>query len=127
MLGRATPEQRSVYSRLIEVHQETIEAMRPGVPASHVFEVAAAGYERVNIPFKGLAFAGHGVGLYIHEAPMLSGDEHTLLRPNMVFSVETRVRWPGREGYHIEDVVVIREDGPELVTTFMPTSELMVV
>ena len=58
---------------------------------------------------------------------MLSGDEHTLLRPNMVFSVETRVRWPGREGYHIEDVVVIRDDGPELVTTFMPTSELMVV
>ena len=36
-------------------------------------------------------------------------------------------RWPGREGYHIEDVVVIREDGPELVTTFMDTSELMVV
>ena len=100
--GRSTPG-------WLEVHQETIESMRPGVPASHVFDVAAAGYERVNIPFKGLAFAGHGVGLYIHEAPMLSGDEHTLLRPNMVFSVETRVRWPGREGYHIEDVVVIRE------------------
>ena len=79
VLGRATPEQQSVYSRLIEVHQETIESMRPGVPASHVFDVAAAGYERVNIPFKGLAFAGHGVGLYIHEAPMLSGDERTLL------------------------------------------------
>ncbi len=127
VLGRATPEQRSVYSRLAEVHRETIESMRPGVPASHVFDVAARGYERVNIPFKGLAFAGHGVGLYIHEAPMLSADEHTELRPNMVFSVETRVRWPGREGYHIEDVVVIREDGPEWVTTFMPTSELMVI
>ena len=37
------------------------------------------------------------------------------------------MRWPGREGYHIEDVVVIREDGPDLITTFMPTSELMVV
>ena len=35
------------------------------------------------------------------------------------------VRWPGREGYHIEDVVVIREDGPELVATCMDTSELM--
>ena len=53
--------------------------------------------------------------------------EHPLLRPNMVFSVETRVRWPGREGYHIKDVVVIREDGPELITTFMPMPELMVV
>ncbi len=45
----------------------------------------------------------------------------------MVFSVETRVRWPCREGYHIEDVVMIRENGPEWVTTFMSTSELMVV
>ena len=101
--------------------------MNPGVEASQVFEVASRGYDRVGIPFEGLAFAGHGVGLYIHEAPMLSGDERTVLRPNMVFSVETRVRWPGREGYHIEDVVVIREDGPEWVTTFMDVGELMVV
>ena len=127
VLGSASPEQRSIYRRLAEVHEETMAAMKPGTPASHVFDVAAKGYERVDIPFKGLAFAGHGVGLYIHEIPMLAADDETILRPNMVFSVETRVRWPGKEGYHIEDVVVIRERGPERVTTFMDTSELMVL
>jgi Xaa-Pro aminopeptidase len=43
----------------------------------------------------------------------------------MVFAVETRVRWPGKEGYHIEDLVVIEEQGPEVVTTLMDTAELM--
>jgi Xaa-Pro aminopeptidase len=43
----------------------------------------------------------------------------------MVFAVETRVRWPEKEGYHIEDFVVIAEEGPEVVTTAMDTSRLM--
>ncbi len=126
VVGRATPEQRSIYDRLMEVHKATIEAMRPGVPASEVFDVAAQGYRRVDIPF-GLAFAGHGVGLYIHESPMLAANDHTMLQPNMVFAVETRVRWPGEQGFHIEDMVVISDDGPEIVTTFMNTNELMVL
>ena len=126
VVGKATPEQRSIYDRLMEVHRATIEVMRPGTPASEVFEVAAQGYRRVDIPF-GLAFAGHGVGLYIHESPMLAANDHTLLQPNMVFAVETRVRWPGEQGFHIEDMVVINDDGPEIVTTFMNTNELMVL
>ncbi len=56
---------------------------------------------------------------------MLAKLDDTPLQPNMVFAVETRVRWPGREGYHIEDLVVIRDDGPEVITTFMDTSRLM--
>ena len=91
-----------------------------------MFDVAAQGYRRVDIPF-GLAFAGHGVGLYIHESPMLAANNHTMLQPNMVFAVETRVRWPSEQGFHIEDMVVINDDGPEIVTTFMNTNELMVL
>jgi len=124
VVGKASPEQRSIYQRLSEVHQNTIAAMTPGTPASHIYKIAVEGYQRVDIPFS-LAFAGHGVGLYIHEAPMLAADDHTLLQPSMVFSVETRVRWPGREGYHIEDVVRITDQGQEVVTTFMDTSNLM--
>ena len=123
-VGRATPEQHSVYNRLMEVHRKTIDAMRPGVLASHVYDVNVQAYKEVEIPFS-LPFAGHGVGLYIHEVPMLAKLDDTPLQANMVFAVETRVRWPGREGYHIEDLVVIREDGPEVITTFMDTSRLM--
>ena len=124
VIGKASPEQRSVYQRLMEVHALTIEAMKPGVPASDVFKIAVQEYQRVGIPFH-LAFAGHGIGLSGHEDPLLSAEEHTPLQPNMFFAVETRVRWPGKEGYHIEDAVVITDDGPKLLTTFMDTSQLM--
>ena len=124
VIGKASHEQRSIYQRILEVHQETIAAMIPGKRASAIFNVAVEAYCRVKIPFA-LPFAGHGVGLFIHETPMLSADDNTPIQPNMIFSVETRVRWPDREGYHIEDVVVIKEHGPEIVTTFMDTSNLM--
>ena len=58
---------------------------------------------------------------------MLAANDHTVLQPNMVFAVETRVRWPGEQGFHIEDLVVINDDGPEIITTFMNTNELMVL
>ena len=56
---------------------------------------------------------------------MLAAYDETPLEPNMAFAVETRVRWPGVQGFHIEDLVVIREDGPEIITKFMDTTRLM--
>ena len=124
VVGKATPEQRSIYQRLMEVHGKTIATMNPGTLASHVHRTAIQEYQRVEIPFS-VAFAGHSVGLSVHEPPMLSADDDTPLEPNMMFYVETRVRWPGKEGYHIEDLVHITEQGPKVVTTFMDTSDLM--
>ena len=124
VIGKASDHQRSIYDRLVEVHRRTIEAMAPGVPASEVFQAAVREYDRVKIPFP-MAFAGHGIGLHVHEKPLLSAHEHTPLQPGMVFAVETRVRWPEKEGYHIEDFVIISEEGPEVITTVMDTSRLM--
>jgi len=124
VIGKASPEQRSIYERLVQVHAKTIEAMKPGVAAREVFRVAVEEYKRVNIPFS-LAFAGHGLGLITHEDLLLSDSESAPLAPNMVFAVETRVRWPGKAGYHIEDLVVIGDRGPKKITTFMDTEELM--
>ncbi|PZC49338.1 MAG: Xaa-Pro aminopeptidase [Chloroflexi bacterium] len=124
VLGKATEEQKSIYRRIYQVHEATIKSMTPGTLASEVFEVAVEGYKEAEISFS-LSFAGHGVGYAIHETPMLAGDDHTSLEPGMFFSVETRVRWPGKAGYHIEDAVLVTESGPELITNFMDTSQLM--
>ena len=124
VLGKATAEQMSIYERIYQVHKETLDSMRPGALASDVFKTAVAAYKRADISFS-LSFAGHGVGYAIHEAPMLAADDDTPLRPGMFFSLETRVRWPGQAGYHIEDAVLITENGPELVTSFMDTSRLL--
>ena len=90
--------------------------MRPAHPPATCSRRAVAAYKRADISFS-LAFAGHGVGYAIHETPMLAADDDTPLQPGMFFALETRVRWPGQAGYHIEDAVLITEDGPELVTS----------
>jgi Xaa-Pro aminopeptidase len=60
---------------------------------------------------------GHGVGLEVHEAPRLSrtaGDE-PLVAGNVV-SVEPGVYLPGMLGVRIEDLVVVRAEGAEVLT-----------
>ena len=124
VLGGASVEQRSLYERLYEVHSETLASIRPGVPVKEVFQVATEGYKRVKIPFP-FSFAGHGIGLSAHEGPLLGADDETILAPQMVLAVETRVRWPGQAGYHIEDMVCVTETGLEVWTQDMETRRLM--
>ena len=58
---------------------------------------------------------GHGIGLEGHEEPYLVAGNAEPLRPGVAFSVEPGVYLAGRYGVRIEDVVVCREDGPQVL------------
>jgi Xaa-Pro aminopeptidase len=61
---------------------------------------------------------GHGLGLNIHEGPRLSSSasEEVLLQPGMVTTVEPGVYIPQWGGVRIEDLVLLVEDGIELLS-----------
>ena len=63
---------------------------------------------------------GHGIGLNIHELPVLSPRGETVLRDGMVFSDEPGVYFPGKYGIRIEDSCFM-EDGR--VRSFMKLTE----
>ncbi len=56
-------------------------------------------------------WVGHSLGQEIHESPYLGPHMKESLEPGMVFAVEIVLGFPGREGYHVEDPILITEEG----------------
>ncbi len=114
--GTPGGEAREIHALVLAAQQEAVAAVGAGRGGRELDAVArdrivAAGYgERFG---HGL---GHGVGLEVHEAPRLSRlSEDTLLAGNVV-SVEPGVYLPGRLGVRIEDLVVVRDGGSDVLT-----------
>ena len=116
VLGKANGRQRDIYQICLRAQQAAEEAARAGMMASELDGVARqiivdAGY--------GDHFGhglGHGLGLEVHEGPRLSPKGKMRLDAGMVVTIEPGIYLPQVGGVRIEDVVVIREDGCEVLT-----------
>jgi Xaa-Pro aminopeptidase len=111
------PWQTELYGLVKTAQQAGRDALAPGVPVKDV-DAAARGI--IKSAGHGEHFPhglGHGVGLEIHEAPLMGYDATAILEDRMPVTVEPGVYLPGRGGVRIEDPLVVRETGgPELLT-----------
>jgi len=115
-VGRPSAADRDTYEAVREAQQAAVEAVQPGKPVGEVDRAA-----RNVLKKKGLAryfthSTGHGVGLEIHEAPRVAAGQSEILQPGMVITIEPGVYIPGRGGVRIEDMVVVRQQGFEVLT-----------
>jgi len=116
VLGRAAGWQRDLHG-LVAVAQET--GRRRLTPGTQVVDVDAAAREVIASAGYGDEFVhglGHGVGLQIHEAPLLGPTGSGALPACMVVTVEPGVYLAGRGGVRIEDTLVVRDGTPEVLT-----------
>lgn len=96
--------------------EAALAAIRPGVLAK---SVDAAARNVITEAGYGEAFVhrtGHGLGIEVHEPPYITSVSETVLDEGMVFSVEPGIYLPGRFGLRLEEIVVVRADGPEILS-----------
>jgi Xaa-Pro dipeptidase len=125
VLGEPADWQRELYELVAVAQAAGRAALRPGAT---VREVDAAAREVIEAAGHGDRFLhglGHGVGLEIHEAPMLLKTGDGKLSAGMTVTVEPGVYLAGRGGVRIEDTLVVRDEAPELLT--LTTKQLVVV
>lgn len=115
-LGKA-PEEFETVAQIVErAVRAALAAVKPGVRASEVDRaarsvIADAGYGG-HFPHR----TGHGLGVDIHEPPYITASSGTELEEGMVFSIEPGIYLPGRFGMRLEDIVIVRGDGPEILS-----------
>lgn len=109
-------EWSAVHEAVLEAQRAAIELVAPGVPCREVDAAARRVLEERGLADHFLHSTGHGVGLEIHEAPRVGSTSSEELESGWVITVEPGVYLPGRGGVRIEDMVVVREEGPELLT-----------
>ena len=117
--------QREIYELVAAAQRSGLDAARPG---ADVGDVDAAARDLIRDAGHGDHFQhglGHGVGLEVHEAPMLGYGRTGKLASRVPVTVEPGVYLPGRGGVRIEDVLVVGADGTGLLTT--TTRELLVL
>ncbi len=126
-LGEPSDELRRYHQLLLGLQQTAFDSIKPGALCSDV-DKAVQKYAKEHDVFQYLRHhSGHNIGLDMHEAPFLDVGDDTPLEPGMVFSVEPGLYVPGLGGFRHSDTVVMKEDGPEIMTYYpRDTDELII-
>jgi Xaa-Pro aminopeptidase len=116
--GPLPDELKRAYEVCLDAQLAGLAATRPGASGPGV---DAAARDRIEAAGFGEQFGhglGHGVGLLVHEAPRLAKESRDTLRVRNVVTVEPGIYLPGVGGIRIEDLVVVQDGEPEVLTSF---------
>lgn len=114
-VGKASKKYLKIHRLVRKAQKAGIRKIRAGVSAAAVDKaardiIADGGYGK----YFGHAL-GHGVGLAVHEEPRLGARNRKHLKAGMIVTVEPGIYLPGWGGVRLENMVVVREDGCELL------------
>lgn len=122
-VGRPSAEARGVYQAVQQAQQAAVDTVRPGLSVGEVDRSARKSLHKSGLAKYFTHSTGHGVGLEIHEAPRVASGQAEILQPGMVITIEPGIYIPSKWGVRIEDMVVVTEQGCEVLT---PTSKELV-
>jgi Xaa-Pro aminopeptidase len=115
--GAPGEDAASIYEVVLEAQLAGVGAVRPGAEGSEVDATARAVIEAAGYGDRFGHGLGHGVGLEVHENPRLSQRSDDVLAAGNAVTVEPGIYLPDRFGVRIEDLVVVTDDGCEILSS----------
>ncbi|HXF97535.1 MAG TPA: Xaa-Pro peptidase family protein [Gaiellaceae bacterium] len=115
-VGAVSTRLRDLHALCLRAQLAGLEAVGPGVPGRDADAASRAPVEEAGL---GAAYGhglGHGVGLQVHEAPVLRPESTDVLEPGNVVTVEPGIYLEGEAGVRIEDLVLVTAEGAERLT-----------
>jgi len=116
VLGEPPEGYLEIHAIVERAVQAALSAARPGVMAK---DVDAAARNVITEAGYGEFFVhrtGHGLGIDIHEPPYITATSEVVLDEGMVFSIEPGIYLQGKFGVRLEEIVILRNDGPEILS-----------
>lgn len=115
---RAEKRQREIYSTVLSANETAEALIRPGI---RFCDLDGAARDVIEQAGYGNCFThrlGHGIGLEVHEAGDVSSANTAAVQPGMTFSIEPGIYLEGEMGVRIEDLVLVNENGCEVLNRF---------
>ncbi len=112
----AEPRMREVYETVLRAMKNCEQKLRAGMTGIEGDALTRDVLKEAGLDEYYVHSTGHGVGLQVHEGPNLSKRAEGILPAGSVVTVEPGVYIPGWTGTRVEDCVLVKEDGVEVLT-----------
>lgn len=106
---------QKVYDTVLLAQEAALKMVKIGVKAKEIDKAARDVIDKAGFGQFFIHSTGHGVGLDIHELPVISARSETIIEENMVFTIEPGIYLPEQFGVRIEDTIIARKDGAEVM------------
>ncbi|GGR61251.1 Xaa-Pro aminopeptidase [Deinococcus seoulensis] len=117
-VGDPTPDFERYFSAMLGAQDAGLAALRAGRACAEVEADVRAFIEDLGLTHLIRHHTGHAFGLEGHEHPFLDLDDHTVIEPGMIFSIEPGLYVPGLAGFRHSDTVLVTTDGAERLSLY---------
>jgi Xaa-Pro aminopeptidase len=124
--GKPSAALADAWKRNRDVHYLCVDSMRPGAAVRDTYHLCQREYEKRGM-YCDMPFIGHSLGVGQHELPVLTPFAPEVYEPGMIFMLEPMGIDPAVGGFSIEDMILITETGPTVLSDTIPTEEMIVI
>ena len=117
---------KEVYETVYKANMAAIKKVKPGVSLSDIDKAARSVIEEAGYGQYFIHRTGHGIGSSVHEPYPVSSDSQVICREGMIFSIEPGIYLPGSGGIRIEDLVLVTNNGCDVLNAYPKDQEIII-